>query len=81
MWDPPATFGVLSGLTYQVNVTNMNTGVVIINTTTTATSYTLGPLEYCVNYIASVAVLHTSATLPVHEMARTPGSKYMLHCI
>ena len=76
MWDPPHTASVLSNLIYHLTVTNMNTGVVIINTTTTDTSYPLGPLEFCVNYTAStsVTVLHTSATVPVHKTARTPGS-------
>ena len=79
MWDPPPTAGVLSNLTYHLTVTNMNTGVVIINTTTTDTSYPLGPLEFCVYYTANVTVLHTSATVPEHKTARTPGSKYMLY--
>ena len=79
MWDPPPTAGVLSGLTYNLTVTNMNTGVVIINTITTDNRYPLGPLEYCVIYTASIAVLHTSTTVPVHKTARTPGSKYMLY--
>ena len=79
MWDPPPTAGVLiSGLTYHLTVTNMNTGVVNINTTTADTSYPLGPLEFCVNYTGNVTVLHTSATVPVLTMARTPGGKYML---
>ena len=76
MWDPPATAGVLSGLTYHLTVT-MDTGVVITNSTTTDTSYTLGSIQYCVNYTANVAVLHTSATVPLLTMARTPGSEYI----
>ena len=80
MWDPPPTIGVLiSGLTYHLIVTNMNTGVVIINTTTTDTSYLLGPLEFCVNYTGNVTVLNTSATVPALTMARTPGGKYVLY--
>ena len=55
MWDPPPTVGVLSNLTYHLTVTNMNTGVVIINTTTTDTSYTVGDLKLCIFYNASVA--------------------------
>ena len=78
-WDPPSTVGVLSGLTYHLTVTNVNTGVVDINTTTADTSYPLGPLEFCVNYTASVTVLHTSTTIPEHKTARTPGSKYILY--
>ena len=76
MWDPPQTVGVLSNLSYHLTVTNMNTGVVIINTTTTDTGYTLGSIQYCVNYTANV---HTDGTVPVHTMARTPGGKYILY--
>ena len=47
MWDPPSTAGVLSGLTYHLTVTNMNTGVVIINTSTTDNSYPLSSLLFC----------------------------------
>ena len=38
MWAHPPAIG---DLTYHLTVTNMNTGVVIINTTTTDNSYTL----------------------------------------
>ena len=79
MWDPPPAAGVLSGLTYHLTVTNVNTDVVDINTTTADTSYPLGPLEFCVNYTASVTVLHTSTTILEHKTARTPGSKYILY--
>ena len=54
MWDPPSTLGVLNNLTYHLIVTNMNTGLVIINTTTTDNSYSLGPLLFCTFYNASV---------------------------
>ena len=56
-WDPPSTVGVLSNLTYHLTVTNMNTGVVIINTTTTDTSYPLSSLQLCTLYSASVAAV------------------------
>ena len=46
MWDPPSIAGVLSGLTYHLTVTNMNTGVVIINTTTTATNYSITDSQF-----------------------------------
>ena len=54
MWDSSPTAGVLSGLSYQLTVTNINTGVVIINTTTTDTSYSLGLVQFCTSYKASV---------------------------
>ena len=54
MWDPPPNFGVLGGLSYHLTVTNMNTGVVIINTTITDTSYRVGVTQPCTNYSASV---------------------------
>ena len=57
MWDPPSTAGVLSDLTYHLTVTNMNTGVVIINTNTTDTSYLLGLVQFCTFYTASVTAL------------------------
>ena len=52
-WDPPPTAGVLSNLTYYLTVT-MNTDVVIINTTTTETSYPLSSVQHCTLYRASV---------------------------
>ena len=55
MWDPPSTAGVLNNLTYHLTVTNMNTGVMIINTTTTDNSYPLGLVLFCTFYNASVA--------------------------
>ena len=54
MWDSPATVGVLSTLTYHLTVTNMNTGVVIINTNTTETSYPLGSVQLCTLFKVSV---------------------------
>ena len=41
LWDPPATVGVLSGLSYIVIVMNNNTGQVIISATTNNTIYPL----------------------------------------
>ena len=77
MWDPPSTAGVLSGLTYHLTVTNMNTGVVIINTTTTDTSYPLGSAQLCTTYTASVISTsqhYTSDSVVIIE--RTPGGNY-----
>ena len=41
LWDPPATAGVLSGLSYIVIVMNNNTGQVIISDATNNTIYPL----------------------------------------
>ena len=76
MWDPPPTAGVLSGLTYHLTVTNMNTGVVIINTTTTDTSYPLSSVQLCTYYNASVTAFsqdHSSDAETV--IKRIPGGK------
>ena len=76
MWDPPSTAGVLSDLTYHLTVTNMNTGVVIINTTTTDTSYPLGSIQFCTTYTASVISTsqdYTSDSVAITD--RVPGGK------
>ena len=54
LWDPPATAGVLSGLSYIVIVINNNTGQVIIDETTTNTNYPLPVLQLCQYYTANV---------------------------
>ena len=77
MWDPPSTAGVLSGLTYHLTVTNRNTGVVIINTTTTVTSYPLGPIQLCTTYTASVTSTsqhYTSDSAVI--ICRVPGGNH-----
>ena len=45
LWDPPATAGVLSGLSYIVIVVNNNTGQVIVSDTTNSTIYPLYQLS------------------------------------
>ena len=77
IWDPPSTAGVLSGLTYHLTVTNMNTGVVIINTTTTDTSYVLGSVQLCTTYTASVRAFsqHYTSDSAV-TVDRIPGGNY-----
>ena len=80
MWNPPLTVGVLSGLTYHLTVTNMNTGVVIINTTTTDTNYPLGSLPFCTFYNASVTAFSLDQkgdTMGVME--ETPGGEFDIH--
>ena len=61
MWDPPSTAGVVSNLSYHLTITNMNTGVVIINTNTTETSYPMIDAKHCTRYEANV-----TATTPEH---------------
>ena len=76
MWDPPQTVGVLSDLTYHLTVTNMNTGVVIINTTTTSTSYLLGSVQPCTFYRASVTALSQDQSSDAETVIkRIPGGK------
>ena len=80
MWDPPSIAGVLSGLTYHLTVTNMNTGVVIINTTTTDTSYSLGSIQYCTFYNASVTPMLQGCTGDSEVIIdRAPESKKTLN--
>ena len=82
MWDPPQTAGVLSKLTYHLTVINMNTGVVIINTTTTDTSYPLSSAQHCTFYNASVTALSLEQkgdTMGVME--GTPGGECMIFYI
>ena len=54
LWDPPATAGVLSGLSYIVIVMNNNTGQVVVSDTTSNTNYPLPPLLSCQYYTANV---------------------------
>ena len=55
LWDPPATAGVLSGLSYIVIVMNNNTGQVIVSDTTNNTNYPLPVLELCQYYTANLS--------------------------
>ena len=79
LWDPPATAGVLSGLSYIVIVMNNNTGQVIVNTTTTNTNYPLPVLQPCQYYTANVTAFssqHRSESVDVIGQ-RVPGG--MIH--
>ena len=76
MWDPPPTAGVLSGLTYHLTVTNMNTGVVIIDTTTTDTGYPLSSVQLCTYYNASVTAFSQDQSSDAETVIeRIPGGK------
>ena len=76
LWDPPASAGVLSGLSYIVIVMNNNTGQVIVSATTTNTNYTLPVLQLCQYYTANVTAFsseHHSDS--VFAGQRTPGGE------
>ena len=78
LWDPPATAGVLSGLSYIVIVMNNNTGQVIVSATTTNTNYPLPVLQFCQYYTANVTAFsseHHSDS--VVTGLRTPGGEYI----
>ena len=74
LWDPPATAGVLSGLSYIVIVMNNNTGQVIVSATTTNTYYPLPVLKPCQYYTANVTAFsseHHSDSVVTGQ--RAPG--------
>ena len=74
LWDPPATAGVLSGLSYIVIVMNNNTGQVTVSDTTNNTNYPLPVLELCQYYTANVTAFssqHHSDSVITGQ--RTPG--------
>ena len=53
LWDPPQTAGILGNLFYQLVVIKKNTDQVVVNTTTTLTSYYF-PFETCLEYVGKV---------------------------
>ena len=77
LWDPPATAGVLSGLSYIVIVMNNNTGQVIVSNTTTNTIYPLpGAPTPCQYYTANVTAFSSeyySESVVIGQ--RTTGGK------
>ena len=76
LWDPPATAGVLSGLSYIVIVMNNNTGQVVVSDNTTNTIYPLPPLPFCQYYTANVTAFssqHHSESVVTGQ--RTPGGE------
>ena len=79
MWDPPPTTDVHSDLTYHLTVTNMNTGVVIINTIATNNNYPV-LLQHCTSYNFSVTPIslgHSGDAKFVVE--KVPGSKWRVN--
>ena len=76
LWDPPATAGVLSGLSYIVIVMNNNTGQVIVSATTTNTNYPLPVLQFCQYYTANVTAFSSEQQGDTVEAGlRTPGGE------
>ena len=82
-WDPPATAGVLSDLSYIVIVMNNNTGQEIVSATTTNTNYTLpDTIELCQYYTANVTAFsseHHSDSVVTEQ--RTPGGELHAYAI
>ena len=76
-WDPPATAGVLSGLSYIAIVMNNNTGQVIVSDTTTNTIYPLPVIKSCQYYTANVTAF-SSQHNGVSKMTgqRAPGGEW-----
>ena len=80
-WDPPETAGVVGNLFYQLVVINKNTGQVIVNTTTTLTSYGL-PFEPCQVYVGKVtAHVGNMAGETVVQEYRTPTSESLANSL
>ena len=85
IWDPPPTVGELSDLTYYLTVTNMNTGVVDINTNTTDNSYTFDFAQSCTLYKFSVtAFSQDQSGKTENTVEKIPGSEcdvyYVILC-
>ena len=81
LWDPPATAGVLSGLSYIVIVMNNNTGQVIVNGTTSNTDYSLPALELCQIYTANVTAVSSEHHSSTVTQLNVPGGKRWHGCI
>ena len=76
LWDPPATAGVLSGLSYIVIVMNNNTGQVIVDKKTNETYIPLSLLQFCQYYTANVTAFsseHHSDSVVTGQ--RVPGGE------
>ena len=77
LWDPPATAGVLSGLSYIVIVMNINTSEVIVSGTTNNTIYPLPVIKSCQYYTANVTAFssqHHSESVVTGQSV--PGGMY-----
>ena len=77
-WDPPETGGVLGNMSYHLVVINSNTGQVIVNTTTTLTTYYF-PFEFCQFYVGQVtAHVGNIAGETVAQQHRTIGGEFLI---
>ena len=74
LWDPPATAGVLSGLSYIVILMRMNSSeVVIVNAITSNTNYPLPVIKY---YTADVTAFSSHRSESVVTGQRIPGGEF-----
>ena len=76
LWDPPATAGVLSGLSYIVIVMNNNTGQVIVNAITNNTYAQLPLIQLCQYYTVNVTAFSSeyhSDSVVIRQ--RVPGGE------
>ena len=77
-WDPAHTAGVVGNMFYQLVVINSNTGQVIVNTTTTLTTYYF-PFELCQVYVGKViAHVGNIAGGTVVQQLRTIGGECLI---
>ena len=77
LWNPPATAGVLSGLSYIVIVMNNSTGQVIVSATINNTNYPLPTLQPCQCYTANVTAFSSEYySDSVVTGQRTPGGEF-----
>ena len=81
LWDPPATAGVLSGLSYIVIVMNNNTGQVIVSDTTTNTIYPLPPLPFCQYYTANVTAFSSQHHSESVVIGQRKGGELIQECL
>ena len=81
LWDPPATAGVLSGLSYIVIVMNNNTGQVIVSDTTTSTIYPLPPLPSCQYYTANVTAFSSQHHSESVVIGHRQGGELFQECL
>ena len=84
LWDPPATAGVLSDLSYTVIVMNNNTGQVIVSGTTVDTNYPLPsglnmPCQYYTANVTAFSSQHHSESVVTGQ--RVPGGMIIHTCI
>ena len=81
LWDPPATAGVLSGLSYIVIVMNNNTGQVIVSDTTNNTIYPLPQLTFCQYYTANVTAFSSQHHSESVVTGQRQGGELFQECL